>query len=430
MSAPGASMLRLDTATVLRRFHHLERALTLTLGACVPLVGRLDAKAALAKAAWQCSLTAGELRGRVFELRYPDRALGRGRDTALIELYERSAHAPEPGAVLRLLADDLVPGLEAAYARYLEVSDEIADGPSFRFLRTALDEKREQGVALTAATRTVPESEAGTRWRAAMRDALAAVGGVPVEAPVPATDVRLDAGVALAVPDKPARDDRYFACSFYWPDNFDTGFPYGDGIRLLLRTAVSHVNEVWAVDTAGAILYSLGPELGWEFITDAARWLYDESRHMQMGEQRLLAWGFQRAEIPLGSFIYEACAGKSATHRLGMLAFFETKNIGKKAERAETFGQLGDKTSQRDMEFDWADEAIHAGYGRRWLRAALEASGRDGDEWQKVVDECEALVAARIASATTEEKDALRARAEELIAKAGDLLGPHDEGAS
>jgi ElaB/YqjD/DUF883 family membrane-anchored ribosome-binding protein len=81
------------------------------------------------------------------------------------------------------------------------------------------------------------------------------------------------------------------------------------------------------------------------------------------------------------------------------------------------------------MEFDWADEAIHAGYGRRWLRAALEASGRDGDEWQQVVDECEALVAARIASATTEEKDAVRARAEGLIAKAEDLLGPHDEGA-
>lgn len=423
-------MLRLDTATTLRRFHHLERAVTIALAAWVPSVGRLDAKSALAKASWQSSLTGHALRERVFELRYPDRALVREPDAPLIALFEGATRAPDPGTALAFLGEDLIPSLRAAYANYLEVSDEVADGPTFRFLRAALADKDEQQTALAAAARTAAASPEGHRWRASMQDRLTALDGVPVGSAARGLPGDHASGEPVAVPDEPARDDRYYGCNFYWPDNFDPSFPYGDGARLRLRTAVSHVNEVWAVDTAGAILYELGDRLGWDFILDAARWLYDESRHMTMGEQRLLAWGFDRSEIPLGSFIYQACAGKSAIHRLGMLAFFETKNIGKKAERAEVFGELGDRSSQRDMEFDWADEAIHAGYGRRWLSAALEGEGRRGDEWRTVVAECEGLVSARIAAATADEKDAIRKQAELLIHKAETLLGPHDEGAT
>lgn len=428
MTSPGASMLRLDTATVLRRFHHLERALTIAFAAWIPSVGRLGSKAGLAKAAWQSSLTADALRERVFELRYPDRALAREPDVPLIGAFESATRAPDAGAALRSLGTELVPALRAGYARYLELSDEIADGPTFRFLRMALADKDEQIAALEAAAATEATSTDGERWFASMRAWLAGLGGVPVDSlPLQVPEAE-PAGEPVTVPDEPARDDRFFPCNFYWPDNFDPAFPYGDGARLQLRTAVSHVNEVWAVDTAAAILYRLAWPLGWEFVVDAARWLYDESRHMTMGEQRLLAWGFERSEVPLGSFIYQACAGKGAVHRLGMLAFFETKNIGKKAERAEAFGELGDRTSQRDMEFDWADEAIHAGYGRRWLRAALEAEGRSGDEWRTVVAECEDLVSARIAAATTEEKDAIRQRADALIEKAEEVLGPHNGG--
>ena len=65
--------------------------------------------------------------------------------------------------------------------------------------------------------------------------------------------------------DDPARDARYFPSSFYWPDVLDPTYPYGEGIALQMRSAVSHLNEVWAVETAGRILHDLSPELGWEF---------------------------------------------------------------------------------------------------------------------------------------------------------------------
>ena len=426
MTRSSAELLRLDTATILRRFWHLERALTLTFGAWVPVVQRLDAKATLAKAAWQSSLCANDLRERVFELRYPDRAIERGPDAALIDLYEAAVDAPDAEALLQALADTFVPALRQAYEHYLTTSDEVADGPTFRFLRAAIADKQEQEAALRTAAGPATAGDAGDTWPAEVRRALDRVGGVSTSPPGdPAGPMTR---TTFEVPDRPGRDDRYFPCSFYWPDNFDPGFGYGEGPKLQLRTAVSHLNEVWAVDTAGAILYGLGPQLGWDFIVDAARWLYDESRHMTMGELRLLEWGFDRYEVPLGSYIYEASAGQGPVHRLGMLALFETKNIGKKAQRAETFGILGDRSSQRDMEFDWADEAIHAGYGRRWLRAALAAAGRDPEEWRAVVDDCEQAVSVRVQRATGEEKVAITQQAEILIAKAERILGPHPRG--
>ncbi|MFP5351297.1 MAG: DUF455 family protein [Actinomycetota bacterium] len=417
----GGPLLRIDTATVLRRYWHLERALILTCGGWIPAVSRLESKAALAEAAWQMSLTGDELRERVFELRYPERVLEREPDSALIEVFEAAINAPDANSLLRSLSEIFLPALQTSYRSYLALSDPIADGPTYRFLQLAASEKAAQGAVLAEAASTEAASARGETWLEAIQARMRELGGVSVDSAPPPVGPMPEAGVPFALAEQPARDDRYFPCSFYWPDNFDPSFPYGEGPRLRLRTAISHLNEVWAVETAGAILHGLGPSLGWEFIVDAARWCYDESRHMRMGQLRLARWGFEPKELPLGSYIYESSAGHGVVHRLAMLAFFETKNIGKKAQRAETFGAIGDVSSQRDMEFDWADEAIHAGYGRRWLREAL-ALQEPEREWRSLLTECENSVAARVARASEEEKAALIRQAERLIAKAENTL--------
>lgn len=422
---PGRDrLMRFESATVLGRFHYLERALTISCAAWIPAVQRLDAKAALARAAWQNALTADALRSRVFELRYPDRTLERDADEGLVQLYEASLDAPSASALLQLLVDVLLPELVGAYERYLLISDLIADGPSHRFLQLALHEKAEQQRLL--AEMLILEGEEDdpkTRetWTSEFRRQLEKIGGVPVEGPPPGEFTWVSGkapGQPFALREDPARDDRYASCNFYWPDTFDPDFPYGEGIELQVRSAISHLNEVWAVEAAGAILHGLSDRLGWEFIRDAARWLYDESRHMMMGKHRLEWWGFQANQVPLGAYIYEACRGEDVLYRLGMLAYFETKNIGKKKTRATKFQRLGDRTSGRDMDFDWADESIHAGYGRRWLKAALAQAGRPASDWREVVAHCEELIAARVAEATEDEKATSYAHAKALVADA------------
>jgi uncharacterized ferritin-like protein (DUF455 family) len=426
--APSDVQMRLDAGAILKRFHFLERALLISTAGWIPGVLSIEVKALLARASWQSSLTGHELRERVFELRFPSRLMEVGDDAPLVRLYEASAHAPSGVALLDALGEVYLPALAEAYEHYLSESDELADGPTRRFLTLSAGEKRtligeiREAVALERLARgDDPDGERdAAAWVAAVAALLDEVGGVGLDAP-PQIDVpRVVApGRAFSVPAEPGRDHRYFACAFYWPDALDPSLPAPTGAALQLRVAVSHLNEVWAVETAGAMLSELAEELGWEFLLDAARWTYDEARHMLMGQRRVESWGLDLAHVPLGRYIYDAvAAGGDPIYRIGMLGFFETKNIGKKHVRARAFGEMGDRESERDMQFDWADETIHAEYGRRWLKALLERRGRSGEDYSEVLDECEQLVASRVARATPAEAAAISECAGRLVEEA------------
>jgi hypothetical protein len=142
-----------------------------------------------------------------------------------------------------------------------------------------------------------------------------------------------------------------------------------------------------------------------------------------MGMERLAAWGLEPAEIPLGTYIYESASGEDLIYRLGMLFFFETKNIGRKPERIAAFQKLGDAASEHDMDFDWADETIHANYGKHWLGRLLEARGADSAQTGAIRQRCGELVDRMVRRATAEETEALRQRTDALIARAQALAG-------
>lgn len=137
------------------------------------------------------------------------------------------------------------------------------------------------------------EREAAERWTTALGARLEAVGGVSLEPPhVAETPAALPGYRTFALAERPARDACFLRTRFYRPDDFDATYDYGSGIRLQLRSAISHLNEVWAVESATAILEAFADQLGWEFVATAARSAYDESRHTKMGRQRLHDWGF------------------------------------------------------------------------------------------------------------------------------------------
>jgi uncharacterized ferritin-like protein (DUF455 family) len=284
-------------------------------------------------------------------------------------------------------------------------------------------EKEQQLAQLTTFSEmmlaTSPDTkEEAERWLAEVEQHLAAIGGLRLERPPTPIPLNLPSQRPFHLAEVPARDARFHRCRFYWPDMIDPTFPYGEGLRLQLRSAISHLNEVWAVETAGAILYAFAALLGWEFIHDAARWTYDESRHCQMGYQRVRAWGYEPQEIPLGTYIYDSAYGQAPIYRLGMLYYFETKNIGKKPQRAKAFADYADKVSQHDMEFDWADEAMHAHFGRRWIQTLHDQQPHSIPTPDDIRRRCDALVAHLITTATEEERQDIRRVAEAMISKA------------
>lgn len=423
-----ARWMRLETAEILKRFFFCERALLVSMAAWIPSIHSLEVKIELPHFLWQNAQTADALRKRVFELRYPSRLMEEDQDTPLISLCKEVKNAPSALALLWGVGKVMLPALRDAYQTYLKLSDPIADGPTYRFLSLALQEKEQQTKTISQwadaeAARCAEMDEAETHeaallWVQALATRLNALGGISLDPARSAAEATpLPGAQPYRIPDAPARDPRFWQCRFYWPDVVDPSFPYGEGVSLQLRAAVSHLNEVWAIETGGIILSAFADVLPWEWINDAARWTYDEARHCRMGYDRLLAWGFEPAELPLGAYIYESVAGQDPIYRLGMLFFFETKNIKHKPKRADLLRTYGDSVSEHDMDFDWADETIHAGYGKHWLMQILKIQGRDAADYAIVRDYCCSLVDACLSTVTPEEATAIKQMAHSLMAK-------------
>jgi hypothetical protein len=355
---PRARWMRFDTAQLLKRFFFCERSLLVSMAAWIPAIAPLEIKTGLARFIWQSAENAHALRNRVFELRFPSRLLEEeGTDTALIELFGAVKDSPSVPAFLLSVGKILLPALRDCYQAYLEASDSIADGPTHRFLSLALSEKVEQirvfeGWAESALSGNPELREGALAWTEAVGNRLSDVGvGIAPSASAPAAGP-LPGSKTYTIPARPARDPRFWPCRFYWPDIIDPNYPYGEGMQLQLRSAISHLNEVWAIEAGGVIQSAFVDVLHWEWIHDSARWTYDESRHCQMGYERLMAWGLEPAQIPLGTYIYESASGQNPIYLLGMLYFFETKNIRHKPARAQLFHSYGDALSEHDMDFD------------------------------------------------------------------------------
>lgn len=432
-SEQRARWMRFDTAQLLKRFFFCERSLLVSEASWIPSIAPLEIKTTLATFIWQSAETANSLRERVFELRFPSRLLEEeGNDRALTEVFDAVRHSPSVSAFLLSVGKVLLPALRDAYRTYLQASDVIADGPTHRFLKVALAEKTEEIAAFelwveTAKLENAEVHAEAVAWAKEVAQRLSAIGGVGVDPSVSSVPAGPLLGAKpYSIPVHPARDPRFWPCRFYWPDIVDSSYPYGEGIQLQLRSAISHLNEVWAIEAGGAILSAFADLLPWDWIYNSARWTYDESRHCRMGYERLMAWELDPASIPLGTYIYESAMTSKdfdvATNLLGMLYFFETKNIRHKPERKRLFHSYGDSLSEHDMDFDWADETLHANYGKRWLKELLAARGQDPEAYEEVRKNCEKLVSSYVGTATSKEIADLKIVADHLLVKAKQLL--------
>ncbi|MGH9538592.1 MAG: hypothetical protein ACRD3H_11745, partial [Terriglobales bacterium] len=227
-SQPRARWMRLDTAQLLKRFFFCERSLLVSQALWIPSVAPLEVKTGLARFLWQNAETAHALRNRVFELRFPSRLLEeQGADHALIELFGAVKDSPSVAAFLLSVGKVLLPALRDAYREYLAASDSIADGPTHRFLSLALAEKEEQIGAFARWADSELSLNPGLRenalaWTQAVAQRLSQVGGVGVgPSPSVAATGPLPGSKSHRIPDRPARDPRFWPCRFYWPDVVD-----------------------------------------------------------------------------------------------------------------------------------------------------------------------------------------------------------------
>lgn len=425
---PRARLTVPDSAKILKRFYFLERELILMQAGWMPGCEHWHSKLLLPEFLWQDSLTARELRERVLELRYPERQIDVAPDEALMALWRSFRDAPSALAFVESMYSVIKPALRDAFQKYVDLADQLDDGPTVRILRQAIDDIDEQIVRGAQAMedarlyRDEETRQATRRW----------IDGIkPVVHPMPEILLLEDikrlpefepaghGGKTFAIARRGGRDRRFNRVRFAWPDRLNPGNA-GQGMQLQLRQAVHHLNEVWAAEMAAACIFDLTEQADAEFLTDAARWCYDEIRHCRMGFTRLLKWGFELSEMPLDAFSYDAGAETDAITRLGIIFYFESTYIHTKWQRTKIFKEFGDAVSSHDMDFDWADEQIHAHYGTRWLKYFLEKN----NDPRKPIDfraQSEACVKNMQASATDDDRAATQRAFETVMQRARQL---------
>ncbi|HLK35046.1 MAG TPA: hypothetical protein VKT29_18255, partial [Terriglobales bacterium] len=70
------------------------------------------------------------------------------------------------------------------------------------------------------------------------------------------------------------------------------------------------------------------------------------------------------------------------------------------------------------MDFDWADETMHAGYGKHWLKELLTVRGEDPAAYDRIREQCGKLVSDYVGTATPTEVANIKKVASALLAKA------------
>lgn len=372
-----AVLMVADAAKTLKRLYFLHREGVIAQAGWTPGTVHWETKLLWPEFLWQDALTVAGLRERVLELRFPERRIEPGEDAALIAWWRGLwRDAPGDAAFAEAAQTALKPFLREAFVRYLALADALDDAPTVRLLRHAVADLDEQQARLERARSDIgevyPAAElaAARDWAGRVRAQLEAVGVDDLVGEKPCTpppDAIGLGGRPFAIAREGRRDPRFSFSRIPWPDSLDPARGAGQGFELQVRQAQAHLNEIWAAEMAAAVIFDLADEGPPEFLPEAARWCFDEIRHCRMGYTRFQEWGFQKREMPMGSFSYDAGARVDAITRLGIIYYFETTYIHTKSERARSFAEFGDRTSSHDMDFDWADELIHTHYGKKWL---------------------------------------------------------------
>lgn len=375
-ACPGYSVD--DNVELMRRYNYVETRLIEIAAAFMNPTPEWEVKGALSLQMYLDAEHSKSLRQRVGELRRPPLFLDVPPTDALEALMEEALRAKSTVELLAGVFGVVRPELLAAYKSHLAQSNPVFDHPTHRLLRIAIPEEEqmvEWGTqALAALVTDESKRQEADSWQQHLRAYLAAAGGIDGREPVPA-NLALPAPRATQefVPDvDPKRDERsgdiynfyYRADNVYLDEAADW-----DERNLALMFKRFHEMDVPEM-MASIILQT--KDKPWDYYCDMARQLWDEARHSMMGEVWFAKYGVDWSRYPnhVGWSLH-LNLDRSSLERHIILYYIEQSLMnGKTGKRHEWMisQQAGDPLATYLQDYDWADEVLHAQFGRRWLK--------------------------------------------------------------
>jgi uncharacterized ferritin-like protein (DUF455 family) len=409
-SRSTAEHTRVDNAShILKRFYLAERTLLRTLAAWFVGTSQWDLKRQLSAHLWQTAQHADGLRTRVLEMRYPRRDVDRKYDADVLAFMGEIAKASDPQEFIAGVYGVVLPALVAGYQAYLERTDALDDAPTvYRLRHVLLDQQTQIEQMNTLTARVLPQKRDGDyQWQHYLREWLDSIGGFDGlgETSARPDDHPCAGRPAYDVPRAVRRDARWRPALFHLPheNKYDkAGIAAWKRIEALdqrvamqVWSAISHFNEIWAAEVPASVMWELDGET-WAFYMDLARWTWDETRHSTMGWRALESWGWDVPDlIPFAYGTYNALGDVPPIQRLALLYFYEEGLLraGTKQIEIKILESAQDNGSIQDMDYDWADEAMHVNFGYTWLKHLLGDDEAGRDELKRLTDEARDIMA-------------------------------------
>jgi hypothetical protein len=354
-----------------RRLHRLlwvERRLVYMAAGWACNAAHWETKQALAKHLWEDAEHMHWLYERGQQLRGSASKLAKCPDLRLEQLLEEALQAPDEVAFLAGIYNTLKPALVANYRRHLAETQPLVDQPTVRLLRFILLEEEEQIEFFQDALAGLLDDDE-KRARAAEHQAhlaawIVACGDLDGTGERPTTTPARRADGSFQIASRPSRDERFTAIE---PKFLPQERAQVSRLHAMMRV---RMDEMMVVEHLSSILFER-PDLPYETVHDLARHTWDEARHCFFGQVALEKEGFDITQIPsaIGDQIW-AMRHTPAERFIWLAIHIENGAMkyppGKRLEYEYCRDEARHPLMTVFQDYDWADEVVHAQFGRRW----------------------------------------------------------------
>lgn len=138
--------------------------------------------------------------------------------------------------------------------------------------------------------------------------------------------------------------------------------------------AVNFMMEMQATDSCASLLFE-APDMPWDFYFDAARHMWDESRHATFGELKLKSLGIAFKDVPLSTTAYRLRQTLAPHDRYAALTTQEADAFPGKHQGLKQALEHNDTVGAMTWSYDIADETQHVRFGQKWLPGLIKAVG-------------------------------------------------------
>ncbi len=360
------------------------------LGGWQPGIRHWEAKHAVGFHLWQDIQTAQDIRTRLWELRVsrPDSSAVK---QAVLPAIDKLASAQHDFEFIAGLYLGVKKALATAYRSYLADTQSTWDAPSIDILERAATIKDTQiawaETYIEQVAKTDQEKHLVSRWTNYIEELIAAVGSVAGDQDTAEALPDLPPGYDILLPFGEAKRDDRFEVQL---QGFDRP-PLEDQEEHTLWQFVNYTMEMQAAETLGSVLWEV-TDMEWNFYYDIARHCYDECRHSQMGEERIIELGHKIFDFPQFTGNYAWRQLYDPLRRYGMLTYvIEQDSFALKHETYKNYVKTGDSTSAEAVMYDIIDETMHIRWGQKWVPELIKYQNEELDV-DALVKECRTAI--------------------------------------